>query len=898
MESITIILDGAEVSGHSEMSILELATEVGIKIPTLCYDSHLSPLGACRVCLVEDEVSGRLLASCVTPIASGMVINTQSKRVLENRRVVVELMLASHPDSCIVCDKGNRCKLRQIATDLGIGLSSLEKIPTYQPVVDLNPFIQRDLSKCIRCGRCIRADQEIAVIGAIDYTDRGFEARPATFLDAPLEQTECNFCGICVTVCPTGALSERTRPSTLTATEVTQTACTLCGMGCAVLLEHRDGQVLGVSPAEDEHSVNHVSLCVKGHYGMDFINSRERLTTPLIRQAGQLLPRSWPEALDLVAGQFMELKRIHGPLALGALGSSAGTNEENYLLQKFVRVAFGCNNIDSGARLRISSLMAGIERVLGLSAMTNPIAHIREAAEIFIIGADPLVAGPIAGQMIKQAVKFKGAHLTLVDPMPQGLTSFSDVWIRPRPGTYSLFLAGLLREVISLGCPKSDLNAHKSEWVSRLKPQLESFRPEKVQDEAGVPAPLLVNTAKRLAASRKMAIIAGSSIAGEEDAYYSGVLLAALALLTGNTWKSGCGLFPLAASLNDQGAMDMGAWPEKLPGHQYQSDSEAIMKLEQVWGVTLPTEKGLDYLSMIDAAEQGQLAGLYIIGENPVLDCPDGTKVKGILSSLPFLVVQDRFLTETAKLAQVVLPSASFAEKDGTWTSVERRVQRLRQAVAPVGGARPDWEVFRDLFQRMGSRAPYKTSSDILREINETVPIYSGITNDHLEQEDVFWPCYDSENPGTEILYAHSSQNGHIDNTLEMSDFTAPKGQEAYPFSLVVREGLFCSRDRAASANTKAIQAAGGPDRVRMNPLDAEAGRFTDGDMVRIHSAIGSTTGQVFLDREIPRGILLAVNSPSFGLNRLFSMTYRDPFSGTPKLNRTAVQVEVANEYE
>jgi len=891
--TIAITLDGSEVSGHPGMTILELAAEVGIEIPHLCYDSHLSPLGACRVCIVEEEKSGRLLASCVTPIAPGMVVNTRSPRVLENRRVVLELMLASHPDSCIVCDKGNRCKLRKIATDHGIGLSNLEKIPTYHPVVDLNPFIRRDLSKCISCGRCIRADQEIAVVGAIDYTDRGFESRPATLLNAPLESTECNFCGICVAVCPTGALSESSRISTTTGTRATRTACTLCGTGCGILVEHTDDLILGCRPAEDENSVNHVSLCVKGHYGLDFVNSRERLTTPLIRRNGELVPAGWDEALDLVSSRFSEIKKTQGARALAALGAASCTNEENYLLQKLVRAGFGCNNVDSSARLRTTAMLDGMEEVLGVSAMTNPIAHLREAEEILVIGADPLVSSPIAGQMIKQAVKLHGARLTLVDSAPQGLAAFSNAVIRPRPGTYSIFLAGLLREVLSQADAKATPKSHKSEWSGHLGPQVDPFSPEKVEGETGIPLGSLKETAERLVGAKKLAIVSGTGVAGEERAYFSGVLLAALALFTGNIWKPGCGLFPLAASLNDQGAMDMGARPEKLPGHLLASEASERVRFEQAWGVSLPNEDGRDYLGILEGAAKGKIAGLYVVGENPVADCPDPEGIKDTLSQLPFLVVQDRFLTESAQQAHVVLPSASFAEKEGTWTSVERRVQRLNAVIEPLGESRPDWAILTDLLRMMGIRTPCAKPDDVLEEINDTVLIYSGITPDHLKLEDVFWPCLEPDNPGTLILYAHAPQKGSVDKALKIPEMGAPEILKDFPFWLIVSESLFCSRDRAATSNSRALKAAPLQEEVCMNPADADASGIGEGTRIRIHSTSGSVESRVSLAHDIPKGALLASPGPLSALGRLFDLTDKDPLSGIPKLNRTAVKVEV-----
>jgi len=895
VEPITITLDGSEVSGHPGMTILELATEVGIEIPTLCYDSHLSPLGACRVCLVEDESTGRLLASCVTPITAGMVIQTRSQRVLENRRVVVELMLASHPDTCIVCDEGNRCKLRKIATDLGIGLSSLEKIPTYHPVVDLNPFIRRDLSKCIRCGRCIRADREIAVVGAIDYTDRGFESRPATLLDVPLERTECNFCGICVSVCPTGALSERKRVSTNTASQATRTLCPLCGTGCAIVLEHREPLVLGSRPAEDKNSVNHVSLCVKGHYGLDFVNSEERLTSPLVRREDELVPVGWDEALGFVAGRLTEIKEQGGGRSLGALGASRATNEENYLLQRFVRAALGSNNIDSGARLRGAALFAGIESVLGCGAMSHPISHIREAEEILVVGADPLAVSPIVGQTIKQAVKLEGAHLTLVDPLPRSLNGgFADTWIRPVPGSQPSLLAGLLREMLAVGTSARAQEALGKNGLAKIQAGVETFTPERVEDLTGVPARLLKDTASRLSSGNRLAIVPGAGIAREEGAAQSGSLLAIMLLVSGDPGQKGCGLFPVALSLNDQGALDMGACPDRLPGHRDIADPEARAGFEAAWSASLPAEPGMDYISMVEAALAGTLKGLYIVGENPLRDCPSGQKVHEALSGLELLVVQDLFLTETANLAHVVLPSASFAEKEGTFTNLERRVQRFRKAIEPQGESRSDGAILTDLMGRMGHPVSCSKPSDLLAEINEQVPAYKGITLRRLEREreGVFWPCPDEEDPGTPILQARTPPRVEGDLSLPVLAGAASSPPEEFPLWLMTTPTLFHSADGVRTLRSRLLLEAAREVAITMNPFDAGPLGIEDGDTAMVKSAQGALRTRIAMSERVPRGVVVATSLGEQSPEGLASMEARDLEYGAPRTHRLAVRVE------
>jgi predicted molibdopterin-dependent oxidoreductase YjgC len=625
---------------------------------------------------------------------------------------------------------------------------------------------------------------------------------------------------------------------------------------------------------------------------MDFIQSSERLTTPLVRKNGELVATTWGEALAMAAERFTELRKTHGSRSLGALGASSCTNEENYLLQKLVRTAFGCNNVDSGARLRTSSLTAGIERVLGVSAMTNPISHIGDATEIFLIGADPLVANPIAGEIIREAVSSRGAYLTLVDPLPQGLAPLAGAWIRPRPGTCSILLAGLISEIISCGLVKPYLKSSNFRLVQYLSSQLGQFTKERVEDETGIEAGLQEKTARRLAGARKLAVIPGYSIARGENAYSCGVMLASLALLTGNVWKPGCGLFPLAASLNDQGAMDMGALPEKLPGHQLLFDPAARTAFEHSWGAAPPTEKGLDYVSMIEAAEKGHIAGLYVVGEDPVLDCPQIDKVQRALSRLEFLVVQDRFLTETARLAYLVLPSASFAEKEGTWTSIERRVQRVRQAIEPIGQSRPDWAILADLMRRMRVRSPYLGPQDVLLEINETVPIYRGITLDKLEAEDVFWPCFDPEDPGDAILYVHMPPSVNLfDNGWKLPDISVPELPEDYPIWLIVKESFVYSLDRAAAAGASVLHTEGPKNHIEMHPADASTAGIEDQDPVLVRSRFGTAKSQVYLSDEIPRGVVFAVNSSIFTFSRLYAMTDRDPTTGTPWLNCTPVNI-------
>ena len=424
MEAITITLNGREVSGRPGMTILELAQESGVDIPTLCYDPHLTSIGACRICLVEDERSGRLSASCVTPIEPGMIINTESAKVQERRKTIIKLMLASHPDSCLVCDKGNQCELRRIAADMGIGLLDFQKIPQLATIEEVNPFIERDLSKCILCAKCIRVDQEIVVEGAIDYIHRGFVSKPATVGEMPLENSECTFCGACVAICPTGALMEKNRAYKGTPQKSVSTTCPFCGCGCNIAFEVKDDQIVRARPGKDI-TVSNGALCVKGSYGYDFVHSQERLTSPLLRTEDGFVEVTWEQALDKVAAELNRIKKDSGNDSLALLGSPKCTNEENYLFQKLARTVMGTNNIDNGSRLCSAAGIAGIGSAVGFPGTTNSIDALEKSDAIVVIGADLSSSAPIVGYAVKRAVRYTGAKLLLVDPRQTKLASFA-----------------------------------------------------------------------------------------------------------------------------------------------------------------------------------------------------------------------------------------------------------------------------------------------------------------------------------------------------------------------------------------------------------------------------------------------------------------------------------------
>ncbi|MFZ2447903.1 MAG: molybdopterin-dependent oxidoreductase [Syntrophobacteraceae bacterium] len=848
MEAIAITLNGSPVSGRPGMTILELAREVGIRIPTLCHDPSLKPVGACRMCLVEEEKSGRLLASCVTPIAAGMVINTDSAAVVEARKVIVKLMLASHPESCLLCDKGNRCQLRKIAAELGIGSVNYDRMPHFTGTQEVNPFISRDLSKCILCGKCIRADQELVVVGALDYLDRGFDAKPATTFDGPLESSECTFCGTCVSMCPTGALSERGKAHLGTISKRTESVCSYCGCGCGIFLETGEGRVVSVSPNPAD-TVNGKTLCVKGRYGSDYIHHPDRLMKPMIRKDGSLQEVGWDEALDFAAEGLMGCLSRHGPEGMAFFGSSKCANEENYLFQKIARAVFGANNIDSGARLHSGPSVD----TLPFGAATNPFRDIERSDLVIVIGSDPSASHPVAGYAIKRAVHLHGAKLIVLDPRKTGLVSMASAWLPIRPGTDGIFLNGLLGGLLDSRTPDKDIIGARPAEVSALRDSLAMFDRKYIEQWTGCPPSLFEKILKLVLDAKLPAIVYGHGITRQANAREAIRAVMNLALLKDSLGKTGGGVYPLDKENNGQGAWDMGIMPDRLPGHQSLDDERAVERFEKHWGRPIPKKPGLDAVAMIEGARAGSLKAMYVMGENPLRAFPDPAGIEKALSNLEFLVVQDLFLTETANLAHAVLPACSFAEKDGTFTSIERRVQRVRKAVEPSGQSLPDWEILCRLSERLGYPMKYGSAGAIMEEIAGLAPLYSEISPERIGGGGTFWPCRDDSPESRGRLSVKDwGEKAKLSPAQVQPGST---GQEE-GFVLVRGSSLFHFLGGARSTRSRRLGAIKAPGYVEMNPSDARGLDLREGDSVRLFSDSAEVLMTVALSDSLPAGML------------------------------------------
>jgi formate dehydrogenase alpha subunit len=894
LQAITITLDGREVSGYPGMTILELAKESGINIPTLCHDPQLASVGACRVCLVEDERNGALLASCVAPIAPGMVINTHSLRVIERRKAIIELMLASHPDSCLVCDKGNRCQLRQIAADLGIGLVELQRIPRMASIEEVNPFLERDLSKCILCAKCIRACQELVVEGAIDYFRRGFTTIPATLNDMPLEDSECTFCGTCVALCPTGALTEKDKSYRGTTQTIVQTTCPFCGCGCNICLEAKDGRVVRAAPGK-EGLVNKGTLCVRGSYGCDFVHSPDRVLKPLIKRDNSFEEVSWEEALEQVATGFKRIKNERGSDSLAVLGSSKCTNEENYVLQRFVRCALGTNNIDNGGRLYNSASRVGLGSSLSFSGTTNYLSDLEQTELILVVGADPSASAPAIGYAIKRAIKQHGAKLLLIEPRQTKLSSFAHLWLRPKVGTDMVLISGLAKVIVDEGLLDEEFVARRTDNFEAFAESLKRYTLRYVEEVTGVDGQEIREAARLYAKANQAAIIYGTGITQYITGTDSVKALANLALLTGNIGRRGGGIYAPQRENNAQGACDMGTLPKFLPGYQSVADAQARGKFEGRWGASLPAEAGLTAMEMVEQAKKGKIKGMYIVGENPVLSFPNSRFIREVLASLDFLVVQDMFLTETARLANVILPAASFAEKEGTFTNFEGRVQRVQKAIAPLGESLPDWEIIVRLADKMGSPMPYSSPQQVMDEIIGCcqLPAYSFYEGSGYVESEAKSMSGAESGSHRGVGRMHGGQFSEGFARFCPVEYVPPaKAEKGYRFTLLA--GIVFNHFGTGSRSSRSarLRRFSSEAFVEMCESDARGLTIADGEVVRIISPVGEMTAKVKFTNAVREGMLfMSISFPEAPVNGLFDIVLNSE-TKAPSLKACSVKID------
>jgi formate dehydrogenase (NADP+) alpha subunit len=882
-----LTIDGRPASVPEGATVLDACRAIGVYVPTLCHDPSLEPYGACRLCIVRVGGLRGLPSACTTPAADGMVVTTDDAEITEVRRWTAQLLLADHPLDCLTCAQNGRCGLQQVAAHLGIRERVLQPMARDGTVDDSNPCFSIDMRKCILCGLCVRACTEIQHLGAIDLAKRGYATAVQPFGGGPISRSSCESCGECVERCPTGALAPRQQ---LPPQREASTVCPYCGTGCRIMLGARGDTV--VSARGDTASpVSRGQLCVKGRFGsFEFVSHPDRLTTPLIRTDGEFREATWEEALAVVA---RELGKYRGD-AFGGLASAKVTNEDNYVFQKFVRAAMGTNNIDHCARLCHSSTVAGLALSFGSGAMTNPIDDLLDADVILVTGSNTTENHPIIGLRIREAVA-RGAKLLLFDPRRIQLSEIATVWARQRPGTDVAWINGLMHVILRDGLMDTAFIEARTEGFDAVASVVAAYPPERVSAITGVPAGLIEEAARLYATAARASIVYSMGITQHITGVDNVRSLANLAMLAGQMGRPGTGVNPLRGQNNVQGSCDMGALPNCFPGYQPVTDAGARARFQQAWGVELSGQPGMTVTQMLPSVLDGGVRAMYIMGENPALSDADITRVVESLEALEFLVVQDLFLTETARLAHVVLPATAYAERDGTYTNTERRVQLTDPVVRPPGAARRDWEILCAVATALGYPMAYASTEEISAEMRALTPSYAGISHARLRAgEQLQWPCPSEDHPGTPILHQGTFTRGQ--GQFHPVEYRPPAEVTDAQFPMVLTTGRMLEHYHTGTMTRRSAGLHGLVPGAfaEVNSADAARLGIGDGDVVSVTSRRGSINLATRVGDRVDVGVVFIPFHFWEAAANVLTNPACDPTSRIPELKVCAVRIEPA----
>ncbi len=864
-------------------------------VPTLCDAPNLDPFGACRVCSVDvalvKDGPAKAQASCHTPVIGGSFIYTDSERIKRLRKNIIELVLTDHPLDCLTCEVNNNCELQTVAAKVGIrdvrypaGKNHLDKKKDLS-----HPYMTSDFSKCINCGRCVRACDEVQGEMVLSMAGRGFDSHIVKSFNDNFFESDCVSCGACAQACPTSAISDVFESKSIVADKKVRTICTYCGVGCNLDVAVVDGKVKSIQAPFDAE-VNQGHTCLKGRYAFSFYNHVDRLTTPLIRKNGKLEPVSWDEAYDFIADKLTSIKATYGPDSISGISSARCTNEENYLMQKFFRAVIGTNNIDSCARVCHSPTAMGMQRAFGTGAATNSVIDLNYTDAIMIIGANPTDAHPVTGAKLKQFA-MKGKTTIVIDPRRTEIARYATHHLQLKPGTNVALLNMMLFYIASSGLEDKKFIESRTEGYDDFKKQILSIDIDQMEKITGVDRNLVKDAAMAYAKAPNAMSYHGLGVTEHSQGSYTVMLISDLAMITGNIGRRGVGVNPLRGQNNVQGAADMGCQPHQGAGYLNSYDPEINKLYESFYGRKIPIGKGLKIPEMYDASIAGNLKAMWLMGEDLVQTDPNTTVVIAAMKNLELLVVQEIFMTETCHYANVILPAATFFEKSGTFTNGERRIQRVQKVVEPIAGTKSDGDIMVDILNKMGyPQAPYDPDT-MLQEISKIVPFFAGVTWQNLAENGKQWPVL-PDGTDTEILHIDTFKRGlgkfHYFDWKESEELV--KNGKQYPYIVTTNRELEHYNAGTMTRRTGNVDILT-EDVIMIHPQDAATHFIEEGDMVCVESPRGKVDIKAKITDEVKQGVLSTTfHFPDLTLNMITS-SERDSEAMCPEYKIVAVNI-------
>jgi formate dehydrogenase major subunit len=900
--SVAFTLNGAGIEARAGETIIEVADRLGIEIPRLCYTPGMRPDGNCRACVVEIKGERVLAPSCCRAPVAGMEVSSESARAKSAQRMIVELLAADMPERVYKPDS----EFEHWRRRLGVGKP---RFPARaQPAGDLtHPAMAVNLDACIQCTRCVRACREEQVNDVIGYAFRGAHSKIVFDLDDPMGESTCVACGECVQACPTGALAPAHEAYLTPVDSKVSSLCPYCGVGCQLTYHVKDNAIVRVEGRDGP--ANHRRLCVKGRFGFDYVSHPQRLLRPLIRRPG--FPKSadfvmdpadplavfreasWEEALELAGGTLAQIRDAHGGEALAGFGSAKGSNEEAYLFQKLVRTGFGSNNVDHCTRLCHASSVAALLEGIGSGAVSNPVMDVMQAEIVLLIGANPVVNHPVAATWIKNAVK-RGTKLILAEPRRSELARHAAYFLQLKPDTDVALLNAMMHTIVEEGLAADNFVADRTSGYDEIVKNVAGHSPEAMAAVCGIPAATIREVARLFATSRGSMILWGMGISQHVHGTDNARCLIALSLMTGQVGRPGTGLHPLRGQNNVQGASDAGLIPMMYPDYRRVDSADARGRFEALWKTALDPKPGLTVVEIMDAVHAGKIRGMYIMGENPAMSDPDVSHARKALSELEMLVVQDIFLTETAYLADVILPASAFPEKTGTFTNTDRLVQLGRQALSPPGEARQDLRIIVEMAKRLGLDWTYAHPSEVFDEMRKAMPSIAGVTWGRLEREHaVTYPCEKEGDPGQRVVFTEqfptaSGRGRFVPATVIPA---AERPDEAYPFVLITGRQLEHWHTGSMTRRTAVLDAIEPDPVASLHSAELERLGVAAGGMITVASRRGSVSLHARADDGTPRGAVFIPFCYYEAAANLLTNPVLDPFGKIPEFKYCAVRV-------